>query len=467
MSPASKRRKPTRIEKDALVRSLGAGSMSLLGWLARHATAWKLELFLAGGTVRDILLGKPGGDLDIVFTDDFVDFAVALQERYGGLLKWYEPFSTAKWILDAHSARKFWLDEPSQAIHVDFARARSESYPQPAALPRVRRGSLQRDMRRRDFSINALAMTLTPFWAANKLLDHYDGERDLREGRIRALHRRSFIDDPTRIFRALRFATRLDFSIDPLTMKWLRNALPYVALLSGARLRTEIRLILTEERPADSLLQLQGLGALTQIHPDWRISAQLPDLLCRVKSHIPPWTDYPRRAPALRFCMLFAEVDEQTALEIAQRLDFDRRFTNWIAGGCRVIAMRERLADASLPASALAPKLDKVSAESLHAAWLYLYDDQAARTRLESYMLRWRQLRPHTRGDDLLALGLPPGPIYKTLLTRLRDAWIDGEVRSDSDERALLSRLLAEIAETDKSSDRQGSCKELPADCGA
>ena len=326
MSKAKKRRKPSRIEKDALVHSLGAGPMSLMGWLARHATAWKLELFLVGGTVRDILLGKPGGDLDIVFTDDFVDFAVALQERYGGLLKWYEPFSTAKWILDAHSARKFWLDEPSQAIHVDFARARSESYPQPAALPRVRRGSLQRDMRRRDFSINALAMTLTPFWAANKLLDHYDGERDLREGRIRALHRRSFIDDPTRIFRALRFAARLDFSIDPLTMKWLRAALPVVAQLSGARLRSEIRLILDEERAADALLQLQDLGALTQIHPDWRISPQLPELLRRIKAQVPPWTDYPRRAPALRFCMLFTEVDQRIAREIAQRLDFDRRF---------------------------------------------------------------------------------------------------------------------------------------------
>ena len=449
MSKAKKRRKPSRIEKDALVRSLGAGPMSLLGWLARHATAWKLELFLVGGTVRDILLGKPGGDLDIVFTDDFVDFAVALQERYGGLLKWYEPFSTAKWILDAHSARKFWLDEPSQAIHVDFARARSESYPQPAALPRVRRGSLQRDMRRRDFSINALAMTLTPFWAANKLLDHYDGERDLREGRIRALHRRSFIDDPTRIFRALRFAARLDFSIDPLTMKWLRAALPVVEKLSGARLRSEIRLILDVERPADALLQLQDLGVLTQIHPDWRISPQLPELLRRIKAQVPPWTDYPRRAPALRFCMLFTEVDQRTAREIAQRLDFDRRFMDWIVGGCRVMALREQLADpCSLP-SRLAPLLDNMPGESIHFAWLCLRDDARARQRLEAHMLRWRHMRPFTRGVDLLASGLPPGPIYKMILTRLRNAWLDGEAQSADDENALLAQLLAAARHND------------------
>ena len=445
MPPARRKvSKRSVIEFEEVAKLMGKPAATFMGRLARYATAEKLEIYLVGGPVRDLLLGRQFNDLDFVLVGDAIDLALDLYETYGGWLKAHDRFLTAKWVVDARSANGFLSDGQEFTLHIDFASARSEGYPEPAALPRVRRGSIKLDMRRRDFSINALALQITPFWAAWKVLDLYGGEKDLDERRIRALHRHSFRDDPTRIFRACRFATRLDFEIERNTLHWIRNSLPYVAKLSGARLRAEIRHILNEERPGETLLHLQELGVLTQIHPDFKLSAQLPDLIERVKTRIPPWTDYPHRAPALRLCMLFAEVDGVTALSIARRLDYDRRMTDWLAGACNILGNRQQLADPSRAPSTLAPLLEDLAEVSVHAGWLMLHDDPAARATLEAWMLRWRKIRPGTDGNDLLALGLPPGPIFRQTLDQLRDAWLDGEVQSSVDERNLLDRLLAE-----------------------
>ena len=209
--------------------------------------------YVVGGMVRDILLGLQTIDVDIVVEGQGIHFARRLADRLHAKVKCYERFGTATLTL------------PDQ-LRVDIATARTEVYEKPAALPLVSPGSIRDDMVRRDFTINALAASLMPA-EFGSVLDDFGGLRDLRERHIRALHERSFIDDPTRIFRAVRFEKRLDFRIVRSTEQWIVEALSRSLLeeLEDYRIATELRLILEEPDPAGPLRRLSELGIIDRL----------------------------------------------------------------------------------------------------------------------------------------------------------------------------------------------------------
>lgn len=440
--PDSTSAKPGTFDRSALVRGLGEASARLTDIVAKQAQDQERSLYLVGGVVRDLLLGGRSADLDFVIESDAASFARGLQKRYGGQVRAHQPFGTAKWSLNAEAADLLGLTLVDLPQHIDFARARNEIYAEPAALPVTKPGSIADDMRRRDFSVNALALRLSPKARYGQLLDVCGGLEDLRNQQIRVLHERSFIDDPTRILRALRLATRLNFQINAQTADWLRDALPLLGRVSGARLRNEIDLILAEKSAGESLLRLDDLGALREIQPGFRFSKRLADDLKRADKQEPPWRSEDFDARALRWCLLLGGVEESSARSIAQRLDMKRRQVDSISATCRIIAMANELADPKRRPSEIAPRLQKLPPTALHAAWLLLHDTPAAQERLRLSMQRWRAIRPCTKGDDLRALGLPPGPRYKRILQRLRGAWIDGDVQTCADEQALLQQLL-------------------------
>ncbi len=440
--PDSVNNKPGYFDRSALVRGLGEAPARLTELVAKQAQDQGHSLYLVGGVLRDLLLGRGSADLDFVVESDASAFARGLQKRYGGQVRAHKPFGTAKWSLNAESADTLGLPLDDLPQHIDFARARNETYAEPAALPLTMPGSIEHDMQRRDFSVNALALRLSPKARFGQLLDACSGLQDLRNRQIRVLHERSFIDDPTRILRALRFATRLNFEISAQTANWLLNALPLLRRVSGARLHNEIQLILAEEAAGEILLRLNDLGAWQAIQLGFHLPKRLASDLKRASKQAPPWRSEDHNALALRWCLLLAGCEEPVARGIAKRLDLNRRQTDSVIATCRIMAIAEELADPRRRPSEIAPRLEILPPTALHAGWVLLHDSPAAQERLRLSMQRWRTIRPCTNGHDLRALGVPPGPRYKQILKRLRGAWIDGDVRSCAAEQALLQQLL-------------------------
>jgi len=211
------------------------------------------KAYVVGGMVRDLLLGLQTIDVDIVVEGQGIHFARSLADRLHAKVRCHERFGTATLTLP-------------DRLRVDIATARTEFYERPAALPRVTPGSIRDDMFRRDFTINTLAASLLPR-EFGCVLDDFGGVRDLRERHIRALHERSFIDDPTRIFRAVRFEKRLDFRIVRSTEQWIVDALSrsHLEELEDYRIAAELRLILEEPDPAGPLRRLSELGIIERL----------------------------------------------------------------------------------------------------------------------------------------------------------------------------------------------------------
>ena len=221
--------------------------------------------YLVGGFVRDLLLKRPSLDIDIVVEGDATQVAKAMCDRWNGTLEVHPQFGTASVTPENINLPK-----------VDFVTARRETYQDAGTLPIVQRGTLTDDLRRRDFSINALAMRLDPN-AFGTIVDKTGGLADLEAGIIRVLHNQSFIDDPTRIFRASRYTGRYGFRIAETDEVLIREALPVLSELSGERIRNEIDRVLLEKNTAKIVEHLAELGVWETIFTDWHISATFAD----------------------------------------------------------------------------------------------------------------------------------------------------------------------------------------------
>ena len=235
------------------------------------AVAGERGVYLVGGTVRDILLGEPGFDVDLAVEGDGQAFAQALAQELGGRVQPHDAFGTA-------------VVEYGDGEHVDVVTARRERYDAPVVLPTVEPSTIEDDLFRRDFAINAMAVGLTGE-TAGRLVDPFEGRRDLDARTIRVLHDGSFVDDPTRIFRALRYASRYGFELDQHTAQLAREAIEagLVGQLSPARLRDEPVLLLDEPRADRSIALLAELGADRAIHRDFSADEAARTLFERVQ----------------------------------------------------------------------------------------------------------------------------------------------------------------------------------------
>jgi len=229
--------------------------LALLRTVADAAAARQMPLYLVGGFVRDLLLGCPATDFDLVVDGDAIALAKALAAQHGGQVTAHIPFGTAQWFL------------PDSSHHaLDFISTRSETYKHPAALPTVKPGRLADDLARRDFTLNTLALRLDgEHWG--ELRDDLGGLEDLKRGLVRVLHPASFIDDPTRLFRAVRYEQRYGFQIVPETLSLIPPACQLIGSLSAERLRHELDLVLEEEKVVAMLSRLAELGILQPAHP--------------------------------------------------------------------------------------------------------------------------------------------------------------------------------------------------------
>ncbi|MFN2158288.1 MAG: CBS domain-containing protein, partial [Anaerolineae bacterium] len=235
--------------------------LDLLWQAAEEAEQLDYTLYIVGGFVRDLLLGRPNQDIDLVVEGDAIALARSLARDLGGRVRSHERFGTAKWIL-------------VDGDELDFVTARTEFYTQATALPQVEPSSIKQDLHRRDFTINTLAIRLDRDHRG-ELLDFYGGEQDLRDGVIRVLHSLSFTEDPTRILRAIRLEQRLGFHIEPRTQELIADALGLLARVTGERIRHELFQLFQEQAPEAGLTRMEELGVLRQIHPGLRCDGWL------------------------------------------------------------------------------------------------------------------------------------------------------------------------------------------------
>lgn len=416
-----------------LRRSLSPATLRILHSIVRIAESQRIPIYLVGGFVRDLLLGIPSSDLDLVLEGDAIRFGRAVAHRFGGRVVAHKPFGTAVW----------WLPQ-SGAVRVpdsiDFISARRETYARPAALPVVRSADLRADQSRRDFSINTLALRLDGS-EAGRLIDTQGGLADLQRGRLRVLHGNSFSDDPTRIFRLLRFAGRLKFRADPFTQKQLKANIDNIKLLSGERLRNELALVLQEANAAEVLRLLQRHGALGAIHPALGVPPRLPALLKRTHAKTAAFWDLPPFSPSdLAFVLWLLHLEPESAGAVAERIRLPEYLKSIVVSASR-LRLDRRVA--KMAPSALVARLEKEPMLAIYALHI-AYRGSALSKRLEAFARKLRHIYPHTDGNTLQRAGLEPGPAYKQILTRLRAAWLDGEVRNARQERALLEGLLRE-----------------------
>ncbi len=420
--------------RQALEQRLPAEHLNRLRQVQGAAAGARLAVYLVGGFVRDLLLGLPPGDLDIVVEAPGGQAAAgrlarALAGAHGGRVTVHGAFGTATWY-----------DPAGRAI--DFATARTETYPAPGALPVVAlAASIADDLRRRDFAINAIAVRVDGEHFG-EVIDPHEGQADLARRAVRVLHAASFADDPTRILRAVRYEQRLGFCLTPDTAALVPAALPIFDVVSGERVRHELDLIAREPQAPAMLARLQALGVLRALHPALRWG---PEQTARAavidRLPLPGWDlarPVERETLYLALLLEAAGPAREAALE---RLAVTRETAEAVRG-----ALDWRTAGTPLAGrrpSEVVAALNGLSEMAVVAAYV-LTASAPERAALDAYVARWRRVHAATTGDDLVRAGLPPGPRYKHILWRLRAARLDGVVNDRAGEAQLLQRILDE-----------------------
>lgn len=376
--------------------------------------------YAVGGFVRDLFLKRPGVDIDITVEGDGVVFAEKLAKLTGSEVETFTRFGTSIVVIPGFGK-------------VDVATARTESYEAPGALPSVKKSGIMQDLYRRDFTINAMALSLSPGYFL-KLLDPYGGLEDLRRGRVRALHAKSFIDDPTRVFRAVRFEQRFGERIEPKTQKWLLSAVKghFIQKVSGERLRNELRLIFQEPRPERAVWRLDELGVLPHIHP----ALGVPSRSKKVLPHIAAAAAFFRKnrialdeEQMVWFQALLSKPGEKNADAVCARLTLSRAEQKILSQSSKAYpALFQELSNKGLVFSRMYRLLCPLRAEV--QCFLLAAADPPLRRKMEEYFTRVQKITPWVKGRDLKAIGIPPGFQYSFILLEALNGQLDGKFKN-------------------------------------
>jgi tRNA nucleotidyltransferase (CCA-adding enzyme) len=437
--------------RDRLETDFPTARLALLRAASAVADRRRTPLYLVGGVVRDLFLKIPSYDLDLLVEGDAIALVRSLAHEYGGRVRSHDRFGTAKWLLRGVDLGKLGLtpDAASQLPSaLDLVSARAEFYPHPSALPEVERGNLKLDLHRRDFTINTLALSLNAA-RFGEISDFWGGLRDLEEKRIRVLHSISFVDDPTRILRAVRLEQRLGFQIEPRTQDLIARALPLLHRVSGDRIRHELEAMFAEPDPEQALGRLQDLGVLNRIHADLRWTAVQAEAVRRARTFRtdPAWGlngENPVVFSPFHAWLLSHPADVLEGILI--RLNPPKREAEAVQAARRTLDRLTELPE-SVPASRVVDLLEDVPEPALVGACQQA--DGIVRRWLERYLAEWRNVQTVTDGALLRKRGLPPGPRYREVLHTLRNARLDGKVSTAEEERRLLDDILAAEPATD------------------
>ena len=412
---------------ELLQKSLDAAQLTVLNIVREEASQRGLPLYIVGGSVRDMLLGRRLKDFDLTVEGDAITLARALAAKHGGSVTAHTKFGTAKWFLPANLK----MDHGT----LDLISARSETYKHPAALPIVKMGSIADDLRRRDFTINALAIRLDGLHFG-ELRDELNGREDLEKGLIRVLHTRSFIDDPTRMYRAVRYEGRYGFKFADDTLALIPEGRTFIDNLSSQRLRHELDLILDEPNAVAILKRLAELDLLTPIHTTLANFEQ---------SHLATLNsdDAALQNRNSRWLLWLMHLSDQDIEFLNERLHFTADLLKSFHSAASLNANLNAVV--GLKPSKVVELLEGYSPKALEVLAIAA-DNKEIKSILNKYLSEWWHVKPKTTGHDLKQYGIPPGPKYAEILHRLRAAWLDGEIRSEEEEKKMLDEMLREFS---------------------
>jgi tRNA nucleotidyltransferase (CCA-adding enzyme) len=431
--------------KSELESALSEDHLHLLYVIADVAGTFGYPIYLVGGSVRDLILGRPIHDFDLTVEGDAGAFAESMLRKLGGKILIHSKFGTARWTPTESTFERLnvpILQPENFPPFLDFVTARFETYSQPGALPTIKKSSINDDLRRRDFTINAMAIRLDGNHFG-ELVDPLHGQRDIEDKLIRILHKQSFIDDPTRMFRAIRYAMRYGFELASETRIALNDneALNVLAQLSGERIRHELDLIFEEDDPLLTLAALEDVSGFTKaIHPALENSRAMA--LSHLKAPpnefgefvIPEILSFRQ---TLGWVLYLMELSATNIDSVAERLAFPVKLTMSVGGASSLLESIGSFKD--WKPSQWTFHLDELPSLSVYAVWLV-----SSEKSLHAYLEKWQHVKAITTGDDLKQLGLEPGPKYKEILDRLRAAWLDGEVTTREEEYKLRDYLIAD-----------------------
>ncbi len=442
----------SQTHRPALLQRLPDRVVGLLREIGQLGDERGCRVYVVGGVVRDLLLGHVTLDLDLTVEGDGIAFARRVADRYRAGLAVFERFATARLVFP-------------DGLKMDIATTRRESYALSGVLPTVQPASIEEDLRRRDFTINAIALQLNP-GQFGRLLDAYGGQRDLRARTIRVLHADSFQDDPTRIFRAIRFEQRLKFRLERTTIRLLAQAAStnLIQQLSGPRLQNEILLLLGERDPVRVMARLSQLTLLRFLHRRLCFTTKVKQVVTAVPKALTWWTRrFPDREidkPIVYFMALSSESSPAVVATMIRRLALSREQARKVSAGEALVEhILKRLADkgiirpsqvyrllVDLPDETLVLALAKQMSLQ-HAVILSRLKGQLA-----AYMKN-RTIKTALTGRDLQSMGLKPGPQYGTILDKLLDARIDRTITTEAEARALVYTLLKQVVQQGRASE--------------
>ena len=385
--------------------------------LRRRATQESLPVYLVGGPVRDAVLDVPANDLDFVLIGDAPTLASDLAEELGGQVTVHPRFGTATVEIEGD--------------RIDIVTARKEVYPFPGSLPEVSASSLEDDLARRDFSINAMALPLSG--DSPEVIDPHGGLEGLAYRRVATLHPGSFTDDPSRMLRAVRYEQRLGLQISDTTLSEMQSALAgrHADAVSGDRWRQEFQKIFEEPQAFKMLIRAIGLGVLAAIHPS--LSDSRPLAILAGEGGL---------APSDLLAALAMPLSAADGEGVSSRLNLP---TDWARVVRDTIALQGILPEITGPSvspSKVCSALEKLDADAIAAAARLSLDIQLA-SRLRRYLDVWRLVSPVLTGDDLLAMGVPPGFNVGEVLREVNSAKLDGLVGGEDEERALVNQIIS------------------------
>jgi tRNA nucleotidyltransferase (CCA-adding enzyme) len=410
---------------------------NLLMEFGRVGDALGYPVYAVGGFVRDLFLRVENFDVDIVVEGDGIRFAEAFEKKFPCRIRTHRKFGTAIILFP-------------DGLKVDVATARWEVYDSPAALPTVESASIKMDLYRRDFAVNTLAIQLNPK-AFGELIDFFGGVKDVKEKTIRVLHNLSFVEDPTRVFRAIRFEQRFGFQIGKHTQNLMRNAVKvgFLERLSGGRVLSELILILQEEDPLPALKRMRDFNLFHFLHPGLKFDEQA-EALCEQIHHVIAWFDllfleqrYERWL--IYFYGLMDSLKEGDREELCQRLAMNDRLRKRVKAG-KLQADQVLLQIFSWINTDRRPKrseiydvLDPLSIES--KLFMMAKTTQVTTRRYISlYFTQLKDTKPLLKGTDLIEMGMKSGPSIKKTLSGLLKARLDEQVVTRQDEMELVSK---------------------------
>jgi len=376
------------------------------------------RLYLVGGVVRDLLLKQTNLDLDLVVEGNAIELTRCLGEIFQGKIITHPRFNTAKLKWDKYK--------------VDLATARSETYTKPGALPHVKPSSIDNDLFRRDFTINTMAIHLNPD-RYGELIDLYKGRNHLKHKLIRVLHEKSFIEDATRIWRALRYEQRLNFKLESNTLKLLKRDIPMLDTISGDRIRYELECILQESHPEKVLCRANELGVLSTISPNLQGNSWLTEKFRQARQLNLSNTSTVR----LYFALLIYNLTKEETEQLISFLRLRKSIAQVLRDTINLKAKLLLLANPEVKPSRIYYLLHGYSPQAITVN-LLACDSPRAHQHIQLYLDKLRYVKPSLSGNDLIRMGIPQGPRIKEILWLLHEARLDGKLVSKKDEERLI-----------------------------